>query len=141
MSDFLFNNTIQRKLNIPLPNSFNDKVISVTKTKGNSFISKRLSKLIYYYFKNNTPLKFKSGLSISYNDCTTYKDAIIKHANILSKISSQRKNITINGNKYRPITNDSFIRIVDSEFGDQYEKYCIINEITGKYMSSFVPTN
>jgi hypothetical protein len=145
MPDFLFNNNLLQtkfisqltKSNI-IPPVIPQVIQPVIKKIKGSLIATNVSKKIYKCFTNNIPLKLKNGLTISYKDCNTYKEAIIKHASIISKIKSQTKKIKINGHVNKPQTNESFIRTIDAEFGNHFDSYCIINNINGKYNSNFV---
>ena len=111
------------------------KNTNLNKTKG-SLINKLTARKICYCFNNKQPLTLKNGIEISFNDCNNLKDAIIKYTGIVSRVFAQCKNIKINGTKHRPLTNDSFIRCVDSLFSDHFETYCIVNNVSGQYNPS-----
>lgn len=132
MPNFLFtNNNLNSKSkssNKPISKQFNNNI------KSGSLINKLIARKICYCFKHNQPYVMNNGISINFNDCSNLKDAIIKYSKIISRIKAQQKRkIRINGNSYQHITNDSFIKSVDSTFLDHFETYCIVNNINGKY--------
>ena len=132
MRDFLFtNNNLSNKTK-----SINKTINNSTKKRG-TIINKLVARKICYHFKNNIPFTMKNGIQISFNDCNTLKDAIIKYSGIISRMKAQKqKIIRINGKSFQPMTNDSFIKSIDSSFSDHFEMYCIVNNVNGKYNSN-----